>query len=134
MSKSSRLLSIMLVISLLFTLFPYASATDVSPRYVKIQSFFFDFSIDSLGTAECKGSIEVRDTSLVKISLKLQRYQNGSWVTVETWSKTGAGIASLYKTKTVAHGYTYRLVVTGYAYDANNVLIETDEGIRSSHY
>lgn len=135
MRKFYKFLSIMVVLSLLLSYFPYVSAASaISPRYIVIQSFTLDFNINAAGDAECKGSVEVRDTSLVKLSLELQRYQNGGWTTVKTWNKTGTGIASLYTTKNVSKGYTYRLVVTGYVYSSNNIVIEREEGIKASYY
>lgn len=135
MRKCCKLLAIIVVLSLLLTQLPYASAASaISPRYIAIQSLVLDLNINAIGNAECKGSVEVRDTSLVKLSLELQRYQNGDWATVQTWVQTGAGIASLCKLKNVSKGYTYRLVATGYVYNSNNIVIEREEIIKSSYY
>lgn len=135
MHKNSRLLCFVLSVSLLFMLSPRVTATSVvQPRYIAIQIFSYNIDIDSDGIAKCTGSVEVRGTNPIKLSLQLQRYQNGLWITVNSWTKTGSTIVSMYKEIAVAQGYTYRLVAKCYVYNSNNVLIETDDGIRSAYY
>lgn len=135
MYKKYRLLCLVLTFFLLLRLFPIVNATnDIEPRYSTLQTFAYSFNIDSNGNAKGTASIEARPQYLLKLTVKLQRYQNGSWVLVDSWTSTGSIVVALLIETKVDRGYAYRIVVDGYAFDSNHTLLEQDNGVRSAYY
>jgi len=56
----------------------------------------------------------------------LQKYQNGSWVTVKHWSATESGsFCGIGETWYVMSGYQYRMLTYGYVYYNGNSLENT---------
>lgn len=121
-----KVLSWLLIISIVCTFSPYAIAADtesVQPRYAYISTIYIDFAISANGLAEYTAKITTIDYHQTKMECKLQRYSNGDWTTVYSWSGTGVGRTTLNRQYMVYSG-EYRIVVTGTIYDDNNRVIE----------
>jgi len=91
----------------------------ISPMFLYINRVTTSLSISSSGYASATGSLIGYPgiTTKVWIFLYLQKYSNGSWVTVEDWSGTfisyhGALSGSAY----VPSGYNYRVKGSYYAW------------------
>ncbi len=78
------------------------------------------------GIATCSSSIRsTTNVTEVIIVAKLQKFQNNSWVTQETFTETSyTYYGALSRTCAVDHGYSYRLVTT-YQALINGVSVET---------
>lgn len=127
MKNKLRIISICLVMLLLLTaIIPPALADGIQPRYEIINQIEASLTIGFLGKANCKSLLTARGSTPVRLICRLQRLENGSWHTIKTWEATGTSIVELTKSQYVASGYTYRVYTVGYAYDANNVLVEQE--------
>lgn len=77
----------------------------------------------SSGKATVSSYVEGRsDVTKVKITAKLQKYENGKWKTIETFTKSSNGtIVTISGTYSVTKGYTYRVsnIVTAYCGSAS---------------
>lgn len=93
---------------------PNGDGTSFQPLNLYISTTSENMSISN-GIATCTASVRATSSiSEVIITAKLQKYQNGSWVTQENFpsevSYTYYG--ALSRTCSVTPGYSYRLVVT----------------------
>lgn len=97
----------------------------VQPFNLYISSTSESVSISN-GIATCSSSIRsTTNVTEVIIVAKLQKYQNGSWITQETFTETSyTYYGALSKTCAVEHGYSYRLVTT-YQAVINGLSVET---------
>lgn len=91
--------------------------TDISPRMDCINRAIANLQINSSGKAElycyAKGCSGI---TRIEISAKLQRYVDGKWVTLETFTKnSNSYMASLNDSYQVSKGYTYRIRATVHA-------------------
>lgn len=97
----------------------------IQPKFTNISVFYNDFYITDQGKAVLTSYIDARNVDECKISMYLQKYQNGSWINVKHWSVTESGtFCGIGETWYVISGYQYRMVTYGYVYDDNR-LIET---------
>lgn len=98
----------------------------VTPCYEDTASVTATFSITG-GVANCGGSVKPgSSTSSATVSVRLQRKEGGSWITIATWTgNSSSGYkASASGSKAVTSGYNYRVYVTGVVRNANGVIIE----------
>lgn len=95
---------------------------DIGILMTYISTYDYNLSINSSGLASLGASMSAYPgTDKVKISMYLQRYNNG-WSTVQHWSKEAAGTyVSLVKSYYVTSGYNYRMLVYFYAYEGSAV-------------
>ena len=124
-----RILSFALVLTLAFALVLPVMATDsnqtITPRYSYISMLETDLRINqSSGIATCGATCRTSGASSVKLVCRLQRYENGYWSTVYSWTSTGTNIASIGKQRAVYSGYTYRTFTSCYVYNASGALVE----------
>lgn len=97
----------------------------IQPKFTNISVFYNDFYITDKGKSVLTSYIDARNVDECKISMYLQKYQNGSWVTVKHWSTTEAGtFCGIGESWYVLSGYQYRMRSFGYAY-LNGDLIES---------
>lgn len=97
----------------------------IQPRFTNISVFYNDFYITDQGKAVLTSYIDARNVDECKINMYLQRYQNGSWITVKSWSVTESGtFCGIGKTWYVISGFQYRMTTYGYVY-SNGVLLES---------
>lgn len=104
------------------------------PMYSNVNSFINNFEIDSQGKSSVYSNLSVRDADQARVDVYLERYTNGSWSTIKTWTTTeNSTIAYIMKDWYVAKGYFYRMRSTGYAIK-NGVVQETIYYISTSIY
>lgn len=125
-----RVISILLVLAVLVctVAFPASAATstDVEPLYDHINSVYANLSINKLlGIATCTGRINAKKIVPVKVIVRLQQYNEGTWTTVTSWNETGTASVSCTNQYAIYSGYTYRVRVTGYVYDSEGVIQES---------
>ena len=98
--------------------------SEIQPRYTYISGIAADITINtSLGTANCYGLIQARNKSVMLVC-QLQQRENGQWKTIKSWSASGQDRVLLRNNYAVASGYTYRVLVNGYVYDSDYIIIE----------
>ena len=110
-------LSLVLILSSVLVLPAGAAAgeapTAVTPRYVNIMAFAASIDINSSGKATCYSFVETANKSYtISLTLGLQRYKDGYWTTIKTWSGSGTGELSMDKSRYVTRGYYYRTAVS----------------------
>jgi hypothetical protein len=101
-------------------------------RFTYISVFYNEFNITDQGKAELTSSIDARNVDEYKISMYLQKYQNGRWVTIKHWfsieNGTFCGLGEIWY---VESGYQYRMVSYGYVY-IDGVCVENTQYISDS--
>ncbi len=119
-----KLICIALSIALVFTLAICASAT---MEYTYIDTIYANFSINrTWGIADFVARVESIDDVDLEVEAALQMYVNDRWETLYLWSTREQYVAGVDGSYAIARGYQYRLEVTGYAYDENGNLAESD--------
>lgn len=131
-----RLTSFLLLLSLLGNLHATVSANEIVPRYTNVNCCTSEIKTPSpSGSSVCYATLVAKDASTsLRLSVALQHYINGSWVTVKSWITSGIGYAEINKTYTLVKGYTYRLCACGYLYSTNGTLTECAEAIYTYIY
>jgi hypothetical protein len=93
-------------------------------RFTYISVFYNEFNITNQGKAELTSSIDARNVDECKVSMYLQKYQNGRWTMIKHWSSTENGtFCGLGEIWYVESGYQYRMVSYGYVY-INGICVE----------
>lgn len=109
-----RIFSLVALILLMTSMLaiPAAAAEEtpaVTPRYVNIALINASINVNSSGKASCYSFVETANTSYkISLTLGLQRYENGYWTTIKTWSGSGTGEVTMDKSWYVTPGYYYR--------------------------
>lgn len=88
---------------------------DIQPFYNQIAKISANLEISG-ATATCTGKIApTSDATVSSMTMKLQQKKDGNWVTIATWSASGAKgqAVNLSKTKSISKGYSYRVYVSG---------------------
>ncbi len=131
--KRGNLVIVFVCVMLVIMAVPMNASTDataekeevlIGTRFTNISVFYNDFYITDKGKAVLTSYIDARNVDECKINIYLQRYQNGSWVTVKSWSATERGtFCGVGETWYVMSGYQYRMKSYAYVY-ADNELVE----------
>ncbi|NLM22259.1 MAG: hypothetical protein GX207_11060 [Peptococcaceae bacterium] len=102
-----------------------AANLEIGPLWVNIVRFSNFFDISSNGLAQIDTSLLARSNiNGVVINASIQRYANGNWQTIKSWTNTSNGyIGDLTENWNVVSGHYYRLVSNGTVYQ-NGVLVE----------
>lgn len=133
-----RVLALTLVVIILGSLVvPVAAATadEIMPLYTYVNSVYARLQInESTGIATCVGSVNAKSILPVKVIVRLQRYQDGAWWTVKSWSETGTATVACTNYYAIYSGYDYRVYVTGYVYNDEGVLQESASAIHNVSY
>ena len=139
--KRSALSLIALVLLLTCVLAVPASAAEpaeeitVSPRFVDIRMISTSIDVNSSGKASCYTFVDTANSSYtINISMSLQRYKNGGWTNVKTWTTSGTGEVSLDKSYYVSSGYYYRTAVAATVYTSGGTYVETGYGYSQNDY
>lgn len=131
MLKKSLYLLIAILLLMCFFTSAYAE-TDISnssgadviiqPCWTYISTITNWMGIDSSGKASMISNIDAYDgVDQVTMYNYLQKYVNGVWVNVKSWSSGYWGSSGFWgQTWYVAHGYTYRLRTYFYAYNGSD--------------
>lgn len=106
----------------------------VQPRYTYIDNLRADLEISGLGVASCCGTFSVKEYIPVKIVIRLQQLDGSNWMTVKKWEISGTGSVTATKSYAVYSGFSYRVHVTGYVYDADGNILEYDSASRYMDY
>lgn len=88
---------------------------DIQPFYNQTAKISGNLEISG-ATATCTGKITpTSDATVSSMTMKFQQRKDGSWITIATWSASGAKgkAVSLSKTKNISKGYSYRVYVSG---------------------
>lgn len=100
----------------------------VSPRMDYIDFASANLIIDSAGNAtiRCSAQGYSGTTTRMEISAKLQRYVDGKWVTLKTFTANSNSYSvSLRDSYKVSKGYTYRVRATVHAYSGSSAETRT---------
>lgn len=98
----------------------------IQPRFTNISVFYNDFYITEKGKAVLTSYIDARNVDECKISMCLQKYQNGRWITVKNWSSTESGtFCGIGETWYVLSGYQYRMKAYAYVYTSDELVEST---------
>jgi hypothetical protein len=98
-------------------------------RFTCISVFYNEFNITDQGKAELTSSIDAKNVDECKISMYLQKYQNGRWAMIKHCSSTENGtFCGLGELWYVESGYQYKMVSYGYV-NINSVCVENTQYI-----
>lgn len=103
-------------------------ATVIEPRNTNIKYSTISLSLSD-GVAKCSASVTgySSNTYSVSIYMYLQKYSNGTWSNIASWSDSADDYTlSIYKTKTVSSG-RYRLKASYYAQNENIVKYSAEQ-------
>ncbi|MEA4894675.1 MAG: hypothetical protein VB064_05385 [Oscillospiraceae bacterium] len=104
----------------------HVNETAMTPNYTYIWLLSSGLDISSSGKAHCVGSVDASSNSYnAELTVTLQKYSNGSWSNVKSWSDSGTGQSNLIVDKYyyVERG-TYRVRTTAKIYDSAGKLLE----------
>ena len=122
-------LSILLTICMLSTgvLAADVSPADViMPRYTYVLDITMGFDIAGDGRSYCSTGVTLHsDNYTCSVEMTLQRYEDGDWEDVKSWSTTGGQNTDIEKFWYVASGYEYRTSNVVRVYNTNGRLVET---------
>ncbi len=139
MKKRTRLFGMLLTVCILMsnvtTVFAAGGENaGIMPHWTDVSTISSRMEVDKWGIATISASGQSSITSSadsVELIVDLQRYKDGKWETIKTWSdKPEATFAAVYERYAIAKGYSYRLYLTVKAYQGNK-LLETATDIYS---
>lgn len=67
----------------------------IQQRFTNISVFVNSFDITNKGKVIVESALSARNCDEVRISMYLQRFENGSWTTVKHWAETCSGTSML---------------------------------------
>jgi hypothetical protein len=120
-TAAQLLLVIAAILSLTMTAFA-GPQKRVDPRWSYFTTVVGDLDISSSGKATAMATVSANKSKVdkVKVTCNLQRFENGSWKTVKSWSEESdtdtPHIVMMEKTYYVVEGYSYRIEVKSKAY------------------
>ena len=129
MRKSIVTLALAICVLLSFSTSAFASTESetppvgITPFWSYTSSTVETLSISASGTATGTAKLTGYQGTTTKVItyLYLERYANGSWSTVQSWSQTDDSYrATLQGTYNVSKGYKYRVKASYYAYSGNS--------------
>ena len=105
---------------------PSNENTTISPRYVNIALFTASINVNSSGKASCYSFVETANTShTIYLKIELQRYKDGYWSSIKSWTGSGTGEVTMDKSWYVTSGYYYRTAATATVYTSSGSYVET---------
>lgn len=120
---SVLVLGLVLVVSC----FHATASGEVLPQYSHTRSIRASLSFDG-DKATASGGISPKssdDVCKVRITVYLQRKENGVWITIDSWKDTQTnGKAQAVGEKSVSKGYQYRTYAVGSISTEEGVLLE----------
>lgn len=134
-----RIAALFMTVILVCCLMPKTNAraddSDIAPQWNYITLVSGSLNISKGGVATVKGTGQAAEASVTKVYVKvsLQQYKSNKWIEIASWNATTNGKNSSIgtKSKAVAHGYSYRTVITAKAYKGNSVL---ETGTKTINY
>ena len=131
------LVSFVLILSMLcFSVSAVESEQIVEPRYTGISTFTTGLTLYDSGSARCTSSSTLSDPSYTQtLTMRLQRSVNQSvWTTLQSWSDSGDFTITLSGTRSITHGYYYRLYCTANVYTSSGSWYGSNTKISDSQY
>ena len=133
-----KLLVVIALLCIISTVVPPVSAATsepAQPLFVYINSVTAGLTInDTWGIANCSGSMVSCSATPVKVTVRLQQYKDGSWLTLKTWTGTGTTSCAASGQYAISSGYTYRVSVTGYVLNSEGVILESGNAKKTVSY
>lgn len=117
-----RVLCLLLAVVLLTSGINVFADDGISPCYTGTATISASLSISTSGKATCTGKIHLYSSYTATLTVKLQRYENGYWSTVKSWSTSDS--TSLSKSYYVTSGYSYRVVTSASVYNSSGKYVE----------
>ena len=106
----------------------YPETKIISPRYTHVNLIAAGLIISDAGYATSYGSVQLSQNGYSStLTCELQRYNNGSWTTLKTWTATGSTMfgADVEGHYYITSGYNYRSHVTAVIKDSSGKTVET---------
>lgn len=128
--KRTRILIAVLVLSLTVGMVPATAVqtndeSEIQPCYIDLYQVAANISISSGGKATCTGYADAyKTTDEIRMTLYLQRYENGKWVTIKYWQASGYGNLVMSRDYYVVPGYKYHTLTMVSLYDSTGKYIE----------
>lgn len=124
-----KLFAIIVVCGMLLgTAMPIAAADGLSaiqPRYTYVMDVSAGIEVSTLGVATCNGLLTTKTNNPVKLVIRLQEHDGSNWMTIKKMEFTDTGDISAAMDYAIYSGYSYRVHVTGYVYDAQGNVLES---------
>lgn len=112
-----------------------AQKNDIQLMFDEINLVRASLTIDeTLGIATCTGKITAKSVKPVEVYVSLQKYVNGQWVTLKTWSAAGTLTASKTGQYAIYSGYKYRVSTIGYVLNDQGIILETGTALHEVNY
>ena len=128
-----RTLALLLVLGSLLPML-LVSAQAAQPRYIGTSTVVTNLDIrtvgGTIGYAECSGCIELYMGYHATLVMELQQ----AGTTIKSWSGETSSVLALDKYWYVEDEYVYRVKVTAYVYNSNDVLVETITAYTPEYY
>ncbi len=135
------LLTVLMALSILMPATALAEGPTVqsdsvfSPNWTYIADIGDSLGIDSSGKAAMTSLIVAYSGTSVSMINYLQRYENGSWTSVQGWSSSTQGTRGNWSnTYYVYSGYNYRLLTYFYVYNNGSLLESTSITSPTKYY
>jgi len=126
MARKWTAILVCLVYLVVFTV--NATAEGINPRYAFARRISAELRLSN-GTAEVIGKITPNGGYETRVTVRLQRCDDGSWVTLSTWTDHNTnGSSEAGGTRSITTGHDYRAYAIGKVYDGNGNLLETATG------
>lgn len=128
--KRTRILIAALVLSLTVGMVPATAVqandeSEIQPCYIDLYQIAANINISTAGKATCTGyATTYNNTDEIRMTIYLQRYENGKWVTVKYWSATGHDYLAMEAYRYVVPGYKYHTLTMVSIYDSTGKYVE----------
>lgn len=128
--KRTRTLIAVLVLSLVVGMVPAAAAqtndeSEIQPCYIDLFAVAANINISTAGKATCEGyATTYNSTDEIRMTLYLQRLEDGKWVTIKYWNGKGHDTLMMEAYRYVVPGYYYHTLTMVSIYDSAGKYIE----------
>lgn len=128
--KRTRMLIAVLVLSLVVGMVPADAAqinneSEIQPCYIDLAQIAASINISAAGKATCTGyATTYFNTDEIRMTLYLQRLEDGKWVTVKYWNGIGHKGLTMEAYRYVVPGYYYHTLTMVSIYDSAGKYIE----------
>lgn len=128
--KRTRMLIAVLVLSLVVGMVPAAAVqtndeSEIQPCYIDLYQIAASINISAAGKVTCTGYADSDfSTDEIRMTLYLQRLENGTWVTIKYWKGTGYGDLTMEAYRYVVPGYYYHTLTMVSVYNSAGKYIE----------
>lgn len=129
--KRTRMLIAVLVLSLVVGMVPAAAVqtsdeSEIQPYYIDLYQISANINISNAGKATCTGYADSDfSTDELRMTLYLQRLEDGKWVTVKSWSATGYSYLAMEAYRYIVPGYYYHTLTMVSVYNSAGKYIES---------